>query len=416
MGVGRLPRRAGKADDRGRVLIDQVGLTAVLQAAVGERQVQIAIAVGVAGGHSIGRFRVQIGRQLRLPAEIVLRAEPQDAAVVFIDLVLASPAAAAIVSGDQIQIAVAIPVGPGQPGGLVQRRRGGGVTIPNQPRATVLILPQFQQPIGHVPVIAAPGGQVEVAIAVPVAPGNGLDWRDRVRAPTHLPLRIELQRTADVLIQLQGVAIVVVAKGQVEVAVAVPVAPGQAGRLVRLRRFPADTVGRVKLQCATDILVDLVGRALIAIGQVEVAIAVPVAPAGAARHVAFGRRPAPALFPGRIAQHTSHVFVDLVGLRPACLAAVGHRHVKVAVAVHVAPGHAARVGTVGRFVGDVADCEAAAAVIDVDLVSGVIGRVVEPADPLRIDTVADIEVEIAVPLDVAPGHSLTVADIAAGKQ
>ena len=81
------------------------------------------------------------------------------------------------------------------------------------------------------------------------------------RFPTDVVCRVKLQGAADVLKNL--IPIAMIADGQIQVAVAIPITPGDVGRQAFIRRKPADALCRIELQGAADILIDLIGKDLI---------------------------------------------------------------------------------------------------------------------------------------------------------
>ena len=78
-----------------------------------------------------------------------------------------------------------------------------------------------------------------------------------------------------------------VADGQVQVAVGIPVRPGQAGGVADFFGLP----GRSATEYSAVVAIDHVGLAIVADGQVQVAVAVIVGPGDAGGGIAAGRTP-----------------------------------------------------------------------------------------------------------------------------
>ena len=102
--------------------------------------------------------------------------------------------------------------------------------------------------------------------------------------PSKTTARVELERSTVVLVyQVQQFAVNGTASnGEIEVAIAVIVSPGHAVRVESVsRRFPSEATAGVALELVAVVLVVLVypvDLSSVADGEVEVAIAIPVPP------------------------------------------------------------------------------------------------------------------------------------------
>ena len=183
-------------------------------------------------------------------------------------------------------------------------------------------------------------GEVEIAITVHIAPGHTcgqiiLGGRpDRARRQHPAVVAIDPVRLPGAVRTTNPT----IANRKIKVAVAVYIAPGHTRGIVTLGGRPDRTRG----QHATIVAVDPVRlpgavRTTIAHGEVEVAVAVHVAPGHTGGVVAFGRGPN-----GANGQHATVVAVDPVWLTGAIHIPIANRKIKVAVTIHITPGHAGR--------------------------------------------------------------------------
>ena len=135
-----------------------------------------------------------------------------------------------------------------------------------------------------------------------------------------------------------------IADGKVEVTIAVHITPGHTGGGGTLSGRP-DGAGR---QHAAVVAVHPIrlakanATASIADDEVEVAIAVHIAPGHTVGVVTFGGRP-----DRTGGQHPTVVAIHSVLLTDAGITCIADGEVKIAVAIHVAPGHTGSPITLG---------------------------------------------------------------------
>ena len=137
-------------------------------------------------------------------------------------------------------------------------------------------------------------------------------------------------------VEVEQVRLAVIAHRQVGIAVAVHVSPGHAGCLKAeiAVSFAAKKNGRAGQQAAVVVQVELVGvLAVIAYGQVQVAVAVHVAPGHAPGGVFVGQGDDVVIADLPLVVEVNEVVLAAVSL-------VAHGQVQEAIAVYVAPGQA----------------------------------------------------------------------------
>ncbi len=150
-------------------------------------------------------------------------------------------------------------------------------------------------------------------------------------------------------VAVEQILVAIIAGGEVEIAIVVEVAPRHtSGGIVAGTKIDGGGEGTSAVVEINDILSDIAG------GEVEVAVAVKVAPGEAEGVIAATAKVDPGA-KGAIA---------VVGIDFTLVCIVGSGEVEVAVVVEVAPGYAGRVVAAGAKVDRVA--EGAAAVIEVD--------------------------------------------------
>ncbi len=172
----------------------------------------------------------------------------------------------------------------------------------------------------------AADGQVQVAIAVGVAPGHARGSVRFGRCPQQVELRGRAWLAAHVGIDL--IWLTVVTDRQVQVTIVVPVSPGQACRILGSRGAPC--FGGAK--GAALVLVDQVRLPIVADSQIGIAVAVIVGPGHTARVRYVGGHPCQAK---RV--------IAVVAVNLVWLAIISHGEIEVPVAIEITPRDAAAV-------------------------------------------------------------------------
>ena len=275
----------GEAD---RVLIFKEVDDLAIDAAA-DCQVKVAIPIGVPPGRSkvVADIYADILDGESITALVVVNA------VDILSLAPARDVKGSIVGGSEIEVAIIVGVAPGKAGGV----GGVGENILRGENAGASTLHTALVDIEEVGLAIAAHGEVEVAVAIRVAPGdaggerdgpqvlgNELAWGSTLYAAlvdVKLgDLAAETNESTD--IPLEGVAALGIAEGQVEVAVAVGVAPGRAGGVAdEGAQVLGDEVARGSALSAALVDVKLAGLVVAAGDQIEVAIAIGVAPGDA---------------------------------------------------------------------------------------------------------------------------------------
>ncbi len=172
-------------------------------------------------------------------------------------------------------------------------------------------------------------GQVKIAIAVIVAPGQTADIQPAFRRSEHRSKTPRVARRGGRQ-NLNKALQASVAHRQIQIAVPIPVSPGHAVGIL--------SAGQGKGGCQVPeavVHIDAVGSKIVAHSQVQIQVLVEIAPGERAGKIHLRLEVHRPKEPGHALANPA--FPDSVGLAVVVRA---HSQVQVAIAVHVAPGHA----------------------------------------------------------------------------